>query len=190
MISGGWRWRYCVTLRGMSFPEEPFTLRHMAPRRRRTGLVVGIAAGALLVIVTGGLAAYAMRPASTNAAGQASTPAPTAASSATDAQPSPNATTASATAAADDPDGRAACTQIIKASADDQYDPAKMKPIGVQAAKSSQFSIRIGGNLLADRADLAKAAKGGENEFSTSLNMATAAMNLATDCYKAGYGKP
>lgn len=182
-------------MRRMSFPEEPFALRQMAPRTRRKGLIAGLVVGAVMVLAGGGVAAFAAtRPTSSSAPGRASIPAPTSASPATDTQPSSSAAsaspTAAASAAADDPAGRAACEQIIKANGtDDLYAPAKMKPIGTQAAKSTNGALRMDGNLLVDHADLAKAAKGGENEFSTSLGLGTAAMNLIADCYKAGYGK-
>lgn len=59
----------------MNSPEEPFTLRQMAPRRRRAGLVVSLAVGALLVLVGGGVAAYAaLRPSSASTATRAARP--------------------------------------------------------------------------------------------------------------------
>lgn len=40
---------YYGTLRRMGFPEEQFTLQQLAPRRRRTGRVIGLTTAAVLL---------------------------------------------------------------------------------------------------------------------------------------------
>lgn len=172
----------------MTFPVTP------PKRRRHRALIVVSVAVAVLAIGTAAVTYVATRPTSADSIGSAGATSAAAASPSSSptpiGSPSAPATSASSTAAADDPSGRAACEQIVKANGtDDLYEPAKMKPIGMQAAKSTNGALKMDGNLLADHADLAKAAKGGENEFSTSLGLGTAALNLITDCYKAGYVK-
>lgn len=101
MISGGWCWRYCGTLRGMTpDTDQPLTLAQMAGApRRRTGLVVGIAVGALtLIVATIGVTVLAMRSGSDTPApaSQASTPSSAAAPGTTTAVPSTTPATQSA----------------------------------------------------------------------------------------------
>lgn len=89
MISGGSWWRYCVTMRRMSFPEHtPTPARDAAPfgrpstrpesqpatPRRRTGLIIGAVAGVLVLVVGTGVTIHLLtRPdATTPAAAPAS----------------------------------------------------------------------------------------------------------------------
>lgn len=100
----------------------------------------------------------------------------------------PAATTGQAAPA--DPAGVQACAEIAKVSPDDMYDPDILQPIGAVAVQSTDFDIRVLGQLLVNRAKLARAAKGQDDELTTKLEMSTTGINLSTRCIKAGYTKP
>lgn len=68
-------------------------------------------------------------------------------------------------------------------------DPDAMRALGEQAATSLDFNLAFAGQMLADQAELAKAAKGADDELAMSLHMGAAAVDLATVCIKAGYKK-
>jgi hypothetical protein len=88
-----------------------------------------------------------------------------------------------------DPYGALVCPKILKVMGTQAIyeDADAMLAIGQEAAVTRDSNISFAGNMLADRAELAKAAKGGANESSTKLDMGTAATNLATACTKAGF---
>jgi hypothetical protein len=88
-----------------------------------------------------------------------------------------------------DPVAPIVCPKIIKLqSTQDIYtDTTTMKAIGDEAARSRDTTLALAGQLLSDRAKLAVAAKGTDKEFSTTMEMGQAAIQLLTVCTKAGF---
>lgn len=183
-----------VTLRGVTHTppqgsEEPtFYLNAMAPKRRRTGLIVGLVAAGVLV-VAGGAAGigYAL-------AGKDDAAGPAAASTPSSAPP-PTATTATATPTATTGGGtaREACAQFSSFShgiADDNYGPADLpalKSIAGQAAASDDSFIAASGKFLSATIDLAIAAHGQADEAKSLGKVKEYARNLRKSCALAGY---
>lgn len=177
MISGGWCWSYCGTLRGMSFSDTP-------KPRRRTTLIVGIAVLATAAAATAAVLLISGRQQESPAA--AASPA-TSAPSASPTQAVVLSTSPAAIHA--DPAALDACELVKKAQGtDDLYSPAKMRAAGQRAAQSANASVRIQGTRLTERADLA--AKSGGKELSATLDMGTAATDLYTFCINDGLVVP
>lgn len=62
-----------------------------------------------------------------------------------------------------------------------------IRQIAAIAATSTDFDVRFNANMLGDRYDLATHAKGGPNEFTSTMGLMTAHINLGTACIKAGW---
>lgn len=160
----------------MSSPDTP-------KRRRWTTLIVGVTV--LLAVAAAATAVLLISGQEQNSPAVAAGPAMSA-SSATPTQLVALSTSPAAIHA--DPAALDACELVKKAQGDDLYDPAKMRAAGQRAAQSANASVRIQGTRLTERADLA--AKNGGKELSITLNMVTAAMDLATYCIKNGLVVP
>lgn len=123
------------------------------------------------------------------------TPAAAGTTGAASATPAVSPTTAAASAAAaghpGDPQGQAACDKLQAiGTTDGLYDPDAVEPIGNLAVLSTDTGIRINGQLLVDRAKLARAAKGQDDELSATVQMGGTATELGTYCLEHGYTKP
>ncbi|MER7280422.1 hypothetical protein ABT369_38895 [Dactylosporangium sp. NPDC000244] len=78
------------------------------------------------------------------------------------------------------------CPKIAKAMGTQAIydDTASMLAIGEQAATSADSLIALKGQALADKA---KAAKAKSDDVTASIEMGTAATNLATVCAQSGF---
>lgn len=79
------------------------------------------------------------------------------------------------------------CPAALRVTSADMASPDKMEQLGKQAATSQDVGLATDGQLLADRARLAKAAKGTSNEASTARAMAESAADITAKCRAAGY---
>jgi hypothetical protein len=141
------------------------------PRRRRTGLIVGLAVGGLLLAV----AAWAVTTWLTRPSGHAT-------AAATTTSPTPTATIPVGDYAAQ------ACTRLDETLGHGPLDPDTMISIGNLAAKSSNDSVRIDGGLLAWSAGLdKKAIAAGDLSQKYPADLDQMAHDLRGQCVEAGF---
>lgn len=101
--------------------------------------------------------------------------------------PTPAPTTEEAVAEPVDGQGVLACQLVEKAvEADSLMDKGVTAAIVKAAKKSTTESIRFDALQLEDHYELAKAARGGSDEFATSAGLLTEGMEMQIDCDEAG----
>lgn len=160
-------------------PEQPFRLAQMAAPRRRTGLIVGIAA---LLIAVGAAATYAATRTGATPGAQAARPSEAAASPSPTVSPSPVVLSTSPAVKVSDEAALEACGRAHKATGDAAYDPKIVRPIGQRAGESAVPSVRVQGEQIVDLADAAAKS----DDPMDKIKMATAVTNLSTYCLNNG----
>jgi hypothetical protein len=195
-------WTRSATLSGVTYADAPTDPPVPAdpPRRRRTGLLVGLALGA---VILGAAAGGAILLTANSHPTATPTAAPTSAGCQTfgltgcedgkSYSPAPAST--SPPPPIDSPvsgnTGQAcALNEKMRAGSDDLVSQGDtIARIKTLAADSQFFDIRFAANMLKDRYDVAAAARRthGDDELSTALDLTTASIKLSTACVKAGW---
>lgn len=139
-------------------------------------------AAAFALVSTAGCSNEPAEPAAA-AAVPTSAPAPTLTSA-----PAPVTPSASPAEEVDsDEQGLLACKLVASATENGTLRDARVvAKISKAAARSDNASIRIAGQLLSDRYDLAKESKGSDDEVSTSLEVMTQAFDMEKTCVENG----
>lgn len=171
----------------MDTPDHPsISVTHPVPPPRRAPWLLIALGAALLVLIAGGAAfAVSLRSSGQRAAALApASPSPVVPTTA--AVPSPVTATTPAGLPADT---QKACdlNDALDPSADLRGLKATVNQIDSLAGGSSDLGVRMSGHMLKDRYDLAVAAKGTSNEFSSSMNFLTSHIQLGTACVQAGW---
>lgn len=109
----------------------------------------------------------------------------------TPATSAPASVTPSASPIDVDEQGRLACKLVESANEDGTLRDARViAKITKAAAGSDNASIRIAGQLLSDRYELARESRGTSDEFSTSLDVKTQALDMELECVDSGLEAP
>jgi hypothetical protein len=175
------RWTRSATLAGVTV--DPLGLLNPLPRRSRRWLWLGLAAGALVVLVGGGTALALTgghHPATTAAASPSLSP----------TGPAIFPTTAApATTSGVAPEIQQACdlNDKLDPSADLASLKATVYKIDQLVTDVDNFDVRFAGHMLKDRYDLALAGKGSDAGPRYAIEFLTAHIKLSTACIQAGW---
>jgi hypothetical protein len=133
-------------------------------RRRRTGLVVTLAAVGVVLVLAGGVTAWlVMRPSAATT----------------------GVTTVVAASATLNPTALQACKALQAAGVDGQADPTKMRDVAKIGSDALDTAIKNDSDALFAAAEAAT-----PDDAMTQIQLTGAASNFMTDCYKRGYIKP
>lgn len=114
---------------------------------------------------------------------------PPAAPATASAAPSVATSAAAALGDAADADGAKACALVAQAQQgglEELMKAGTVEEISRAAAGSTDFGIKFGGQMLADRYDVAVAQVGTDDEVSSGIRLFGAATDLSTACIEAG----